>query len=185
MSTAAIALAVSILVGCFSAYGVVTARRALRWQQARDAERREQRVHIHFEHAAIPDPTSEGAAFLIGGPQNLPRHYRLRVVVVNRSETSTVWIRSVHIEQAYGEIGLDLTDRDAGAHRLEPGEPLVRDIAIDRLGRDFSRLIAKVHVAPDEWIESPREELHGDLLKAIGAHNSRGALDRPPDSDDG
>jgi hypothetical protein len=180
MTLASVALVVSVAVGCVTAYNTLTSRRSLRWQQARDAERREQHVHIHFEHAAMTELTGVQATWLLGGPENLPLYYRLRVVVVNASETSTVWIRSVHIQQADGNTGHDLTDRDAGAHRLEPGEPLVRDIAIDRLGHDFSRVIAKAHVAPNEWIQSAPEELLDDVLSAVRERNTRGVVRAPP-----
>lgn len=184
MTTAQAALLVSGVAAFIALYGATNAHRALRWQRRRDAERREQRVRIHFEHAAIAEPTSEGATFMIGGPQNLPLYYRLRIVVVNASETSAVWIRSVHLEQADGDIGYDLTERDSGAHRLEPGEPLVCDFPIDRQPHDFSRVIVRAHVAPNEWISSEPEAIDQGLLSHIWRHNSRGALDGPPGGDD-
>lgn len=41
-------------------------------------------------------------------------------------------------------------------------------------------MIAKVHLAPNEWIQSTPEELLDDLLNAIRERNTRGVLEEPP-----
>ena len=176
LSTAEIALILTGVFGCVTAYNTWTGHRALRWQQRRDQERRERRVEIHFEHASMTEEAGDEATVMLGGRQNLPLYYRLRIVVVNRSETSPVWVRRVTIERAEGDVGYDLTnEEDPGAFRLEPGEPWVRDVAIDRLGPDFSKgVVAKTHLAPDDWVESEAEELMEELLLDIRRRNSGG-----------
>lgn len=81
MTLAVIALVVSVAGACGAAYNTLTSRRSLRWQQARDAERREQRVDIHFEHASITEPTGEQATWLLGGSENLALYYRARAAL--------------------------------------------------------------------------------------------------------
>ena len=181
ITTAEAALAVSICAGLLSAYNVKTGARQARWQRDRDAERRETRITVAFEHAGTPMPTGETATFLMGGTDRLPHDYRLRMVVVNSSETSTVWVRAVLVELARGSAGIDTGVGAAGPVRLEPGEPLVGDLYPERWDLDVAEgFVVKVHVAPDEWITSPVEHLMPELMHEVQTRNARGRLDGPP-----
>lgn len=49
-------------------------------------------------------------------------------------------------------------------------------MAIDRLGPDFSKgVVAKTHLAPDDWVESEPEKLMEELLLNIRRRNNGGA----------
>jgi hypothetical protein len=118
-----------------------------------------------------------------GGTDRLPLDYRLRMVVVNSSETSTVWVRAVLVERSDGGAGIDTGVGAAGPVRLEPGEPLVGDLYPERWELDVAEgFVVKVHVAPDEWITSPVEYLMPELMREVQERNTRGQLDGPPAS---
>ena len=182
MTTAEVALIISIVSGTAGTVGVVNSARALGWQKRRDAERRQTHVTIHFGHAAWRDENIEpGALALLGGHENLPLDYRLEVIVVNESETTPVYVRALHIQQAVGDKGFNVTLDEQHMTRLEPGEPMVREVFLHVVRIDLTAgVIAKAHIAPDEWIDSEPEQLIDHLLEHIAEHNSRGRLAAPP-----
>jgi len=183
VSTAEIALIVSIASGLAGAVGVVNSARALRWQKKRDAERRAKRVTIHFGHAAWHESVEPSVSQMVGGIANLPLEYRLQVIVVNASEEAPVFVRGVHPEQAAGDEGCNLTMEETEPTRLEAGEPMVRELFLHHVPVDFrGGVVAKVHLAPDEWIESEVEPLMEELMRHVDEHNRRGHLDAPPES---
>jgi hypothetical protein len=168
--TAEAALAVSGVAGLG---GLWNALRLSRWQRQRDHERRETRLHFAFEHSSR---RLEGPHIIASAPDPPPpaTEYRLRVVVVNVSETSTVWIREVDIEQVRGEEGVNLTYHFDGATRLEPGEPLVLDFFPQRDRIDFSGGVqVNAHLAPNLWITSHAERLMDDLLERTSGRPKR------------
>jgi hypothetical protein len=176
MIVAVVALVVSIAGGVFTAYNTLISRRSLRWQQNQDAERGEQRVEIHFEHDSIIEPTNDPETWRLGGVDRVCS-YRLRVIVVNRSETSVVWIRAVYVDTDCGE-SCDLIRGDGRPHRLVPGEPLVRSMLIDPAEWDVSWVRAIAHVAPDDWIHSERATVPPALLGRVLVFNTCAAQER-------
>jgi hypothetical protein len=182
MSTAEIALIVSIGSGIAGGVGVVNSARALRWQKRRDAERRERHVAIHFGHAAWHDEASTEQEWF-AGRENLPLEYRLQIIVHNESEELPVYVRAIHIQTVAQDEGFQVTEDGESATRLEPGEPMVREAFLERIPIDFTGgVIAQAHIAPDDWIDSEPEPLLDHLLEHIAEHNSRGRLDAPPDT---
>jgi hypothetical protein len=184
MTKADVALVISGLAGVAGAYGAVTGHRSLRWQKRRDAERRKVRAGITVEHTAWAEPASEGVLAMLGGEENLPLEYLLVVTVTNLSETTTVYVRAVLLEEVGGDGRLLLRgdDPDARDLPLKPGEPLVRYAYGERLGFDTSRgFIAAVCLAPNDWHRSDVEHLDPAVVEQVAIRNRRGQLSAPPD----
>jgi hypothetical protein len=174
ITTAEVALAVSGVAGAGSIYNAITGRGMAHWQRARDAERREARITVAFEHSGFyaevpPNPV----------PPQPPSGYRLRIIVVNSSETSTVWIRRVVVEEAKGDLGMDTSIASDGPVKLQPGEPVTEDVFPDRWDLNFADgIIVKVHLVPDDWQESAVEFLLPELMGE--ATNVPERIESPP-----
>jgi hypothetical protein len=160
ITTAEAALAVSSIVGIGTIYNSIINRAQALWQRARDAERRETRISVAFEHSGFyvdpaPDPV----------PPQPPADYAFRILVVNSSETSTVWVRRVTVEEAAGDGAMDTDIASCGPVRLEPGEPVIQDVQPATWPLDFAKgIVVKVHLVPDEWQESAVELLLPELM---------------------
>lgn len=151
----------------------MTAHRALRRQRKGDARRRQQEVRIHFEHAAKRKAADPQTVWIVGGEDNLPLEYRLRLVVVNASEEATVCIRSLSVHEAHGNRRVNLTVDEADA-QLAPRQPMVRELNLHNVNIDLTGgLVAKLGIAPNHWITSEVEPLDGELLRHIEDHNAR------------
>jgi hypothetical protein len=160
VTTAEVALAVSVVVGLVTTFNVRTGARHDRWQRERDAERRETRITVAFEHSGFyidppPDPI----------PPQPPKGYLLRILVVNSSETNTVWVRRVMVREAEGESGMDTSIGRDGPVRLLPGEPVIENVVPAEWPLDFSKgIVVEVQIVPDETQESEVEMLHTELM---------------------
>jgi hypothetical protein len=126
MSTAQVALLISAAAGLVGLYGAINSARALRWQRARDAERRQVRAHIEIEHAVTDVP--HGADPLSAHVESAPVHYRLDIALVNDSEELAIFVREFGIWASGLGIGVVRPNPDA---RLEPRERYVRGIPLD------------------------------------------------------
>lgn len=173
MTTIQVAIALSAGALLVAVYGAMIAHLALRRQKKGDARRRQQEVRIHFEHAArrkIADPQT---VWIVGGEDNLPLEYRLRVVIVNASEEATIYVRRLRVQEAYGDgrVNFAIDESDAP---LAPRQSMVRQLNLHNVDIDLTDgLVAKLGIAPNLWFTSEVEPLDSELLRHIEDHNER------------
>lgn len=174
MSTATdiIAVSVSGLSLCVSAWAGVTAERARAWQRRRDEEARETRVLVEFVHSTGPE---QGWPMFAVGDQvspPAPTRYTVTLVVVNAGET-TEYIAAAFfypptIEDggpflpAYGDEG----PGGSLPHELRPRARLTVPVQLDAEAIEWMRggFIAEVWLGSGARVRSEVEYLVDDLL---------------------
>jgi hypothetical protein len=166
----ALTLAISLLGLGVALYAATLSRRALAWQQQRDAERLATRVRVGFEHR-----TEQIGPFVIVAGDNDPRpypvEYRLTLVVTNDGET-TEYVTWCAAQQAEGDLGYDLSGNLGGDRALKPRERLTVDFAANECGFDLTPgFVGVVRLASGEQVRSDVEHLSNELVAHVAEHN--------------
>lgn len=153
MSTAQVALVISAAAGLVGLYGAINSARALRWQRARDVERRELRAHVEIEHEASNMPSDDSAEGTVDKPAEMA--YRLRIAIVNDSEEQAIFVREFHLWDASGALGIG-AGTPCDDVKLEPRQRYVRVIALSEMAiRNLKGgFVARAKLTSGEMIEA-------------------------------
>jgi hypothetical protein len=169
MSAADVAtLLVALVSAGIALYAAALSRRALAWQQDRDAERQETKVRIEFDHSAEDVPVM---MFVGGraGPSML--YYQLTMSVVNDGET-TEYVTGASLDAPDGSSSRDLSPYLKPDRELSPRGR----VAIDVPSSDLSfktGFVGVARLASGQELRSAVEHLDAEIEARIADNNRR------------
>lgn len=180
----AIAVVLSVVSLAVAAYAAVQARRAsnaaersLKWQQARDAERRQTNVQIAVGQDLADKPQYVHS---LRDPRPAEKFYELEIRVTNHGER-TEYVTRLCLDSASGDDGTDvskwlaLEPGGSGARALAPLEQVSANGPLSEIDFDPTEtgFVAVVYLSSGQEATSETIWVDDSLLAELDEHNSR------------